>query len=175
MGTGRNERTRGRPRQRGGWMSGVWREESSQKQENEKHVYCFFCHAHGEAMWPQTEVRRRDINKDCERDGNALLYRHEKERTRPRLGKKAACALGRCDPATPGVKLECSLKRVPECSIKPSRPLFRERTVGMMGMGKQQDNCVWTADTAEHHTCVMFFWQPSSDGRAGEPWKLNCD
>lgn len=42
MGTGWKERTRGRRRQRGGWMSGVWREESLQKQENEKHVYCFF-------------------------------------------------------------------------------------------------------------------------------------
>lgn len=86
------------------------------------------------------EVRRRDINKDCEREGNVLLYHREKDGTGPRLGKIVACALGRCDPATPGVKLERSLERVPECSINPSEPLFRESTVGMMG--KQQDDCV---------------------------------
>lgn len=100
--------------------------------------------------------------------GNVPLYHHEKERTGPRLGEIAACALGLCDPATPGVKLECSLKRVSECSINPSEPLFRESTVGMMGMGKQQDNCVWTADTVEHHMRVMFFWRPSSDRWATE-------
>lgn len=66
-----------------------------------------------------------------------------KEKGRGRGSEKiAARALGRCDPATPGVKLERSPKRVPECSIKPSEPLFRESTVGMTGTGKQHDNCV---------------------------------